>query len=336
LLGVPDLETRMKTIVCARYGPPEVLELREAPMPVPGAHQVLVRIHASTVGVTAISFRKGEPLAARLFGGLVRPRQPNAGDVLSGEIVEVGAAVGRFRPGDAVFGFAGLGMGANTEYLCVSEREAIVTKPPTISHVDAAAIVDGGLTALPFLRDGARLASGQRILVNGASGSVGTAAVQLARYLGAHVTGVCSTDNLALVRSLGADAVVDYTREDFTRSGQTYDVVFDVVARSSFGRCRPVLSPAGVYLTTFPSPSAMLRMLLTRRSRGRRTVFMATGLRKAADKVRDLELIRSLMEQGKLRAVVGRTFPLAATAEAHRYVEAGRKQGVTVLTMDRT
>jgi NADPH:quinone reductase-like Zn-dependent oxidoreductase len=205
--------------------------------------------------------------------------------------------------------------------------------PSNLGYAEAASVSDGGLTALPFLRDRGNIHSGQKVLVNGASGSVGTMAVQLAVHFGAEVTGVCSTANLEMVRSIGAEKVIDYTKEDFTKTGETYDIIFDAVAKSSFSRCKRCLKEGGIYLTTFPSPAVMLRKLVPTGAGGRKAKFMATGLRSASEKAADLLVLKGLCEAGKIRPVIDRTYELEQIAEAHEYVEKGHKKGNVVIRL---
>jgi NADPH:quinone reductase-like Zn-dependent oxidoreductase len=320
----------MKAVVCNAYGGPEVLEIVEREKPTPGPKEVLIRIQASVVAPSDCAYRKGEPFMLRLFSGLSRPKSV-PGDLFSGAVVAVGDGVTRFAVGDEVFGAAGTSYGCHAELLGLAETAALVKKPPMIDHAAAVSLCDGGLTALPFLRDQARLEAGQRILIIGASGSVGTYAVQLAKHLGAHVTGVCSTRNLELVRGLGADAVIDYTAEDFTARDETYDAVFDAVAKSSYSSCKGILTPRGRYLTTVPSLGIMLQMLATKLFSRRRVRFAATGLNKPAQKIADLNYLLGLLGAGRLRPVIDRRYPLAEIVAAHHYVETGRKRGNVII-----
>lgn len=324
----------MQAIVYHEYGPPDVLEVAEVRKPAPQEHEVLIKVHAASVTSTDNTMRQGEPFVARLFMGLTRPKQAILGTEFAGEIEAVGSAVTRFSPGDQVFAASGANFGAHAEYLCLPETGALAPKPPGISYAEAVAICEGGLTALPFLRDHGKIRRGQKVLINGASGSVGTAAVQLAKYFGAEVTGVCSTANVDLVRSLGADTVVDYTQEDFTGNGQVYDVIFDAVGKSSFSRCRGVLADTGIYLTTVATPTAMLQNLWTSRFGSRRAVLAFTGLRPDGDKSKDLVFLGELAEAGQIKAVIERCYPFAQAAEAHRHVHTGHKKGNVVITME--
>ncbi|WP_437669860.1 NAD(P)-dependent alcohol dehydrogenase [Sorangium sp. So ce131] len=323
----------MKAIVQEKYGPPDVLQPREVPKPVPKDNEVLIRVHATVVSFAECAMRRADPFIVRFFLGFTRPRISVPGSTLSGEIVAVGKGVTRFKVGDEVFGATGAEFGAYAEYRCLPEDAALATKPGRVTHGEAAGICEGFLTALPFLRDEGKLTAGQNILINGASGSIGTIAVQLAKHFGAEVTGVCSTANLDLVKSLGADRVIDYTREDFTRAGHSYDVIFDAVGKSSFWRCRGALKPSGVYLSTVPSLAIVAQMLWTSRSRGKRAILATTGLRSPREKARDLVLLNELVEAGEIRAVIDRGYPFDRMAEAHAYVERGHKRGSVVVTL---
>jgi NADPH:quinone reductase-like Zn-dependent oxidoreductase len=324
----------MKAIVCTKYGPPEVLEVRDVETPTPKDNEVLIRIHATAVVATDPMFRKGEPFITRFFNGLTKPNHQIPGDVLAGEIEAAGKAVTKYQKGDQVFAACAMTQGGQAQYICLPGDGPLGLKPANMSYEQAAGVCDGGLGALNFLRDAAKIQSGQTVLINGASGSVGTYAIQLARHFGAHVTGVCSTGNLELVRSLGAHQVIDYTREDFTSSGQTYDIIFDAVGVSSFARCKNTLAQGGVYVTTVPTPAFLLQMLWTSRSRGKRAAFVAPGLRSANDKAKDLTFLKELSEAGKLRSVIDRSYRLDQIREAHRYVETGHKKGNVVITVE--
>jgi len=270
--------------------------------------------------------RKGKPSIVRLFTGLMRPKKPILGVELGGEIEAVGKDVKLFKEGDQVFGYSGFG--GNAEYTCLPEDGQLAKKPANMTYGEAAASCDGVLTALPFLRDKGNIQSGQKVLINGASGSIGSFAVQLAKYYGAEVTGVCSTANLELVRSLGADKVIDYTKEDFTESGETYDIVFDTVAKSSFSRCKRSLKQNGVYLSTIPTLGILLPKIGSKKA-----IFHAAGLRPPSERRKDLVFVKELIEAGKLRAAIDRSYPLERIVEAHRYVDKGHKKGNVVITV---
>ncbi|MCU1509985.1 MAG: NAD(P)-dependent alcohol dehydrogenase [Glaciihabitans sp.] len=325
----------MRAAVNRRYGGPDVVEVVEVATPVPNEHDVLIRVAAATVSAADSATRRADPVSIRLAFGLLRPRMATLGTEFAGTIAATGSAVTQFAVGDQVVAASGARFGAHAEYIVLGERAAIASKPPELSFADAAAVAEGGLTALPFLRDGGQLRAGQSILISGASGSVGTAAIQLAKVIGARVTAVCSGANAELVRSLGADEVVDYTTADFTAvadtNGHRYDVIFDAVGTSSFAKSAPVLSPTGRYLTTVPSPTTLIRQLLTSRGSGKRARILFTGLRAPSDRAADLAYLMRLAATGAYRPVIDRRFALAEIANAHRYVDSGRKRGNVVV-----
>jgi NADPH:quinone reductase-like Zn-dependent oxidoreductase len=316
----------MRAVVCDRYGPPEVLRLDEVERPVPKDGEVLVRVHATTVNRTDCGFRAAKPFFSRAFTGLLRPKQRIPGMELAGVVEAAGPAVTEFTVGDEVFGVRS---GAHAEYVCVREKGAFAHKPAGMSFEEAAAVSDGVIIALACLRKAGEL-KGRRILIYGASGSIGTAAVQLAKHFGAHVTAVCNTKNLELVRSLGADEVIDYLREDFTRSGETYDVVFDAVGKHSFRRSRRSLKPGGIFIETdlgfgwHVPPLA----LLTRWIGGKKVTLPIPKYTKE-----NVLFLKELLEAGKYRPVIDRSYPLDDVVEATRYVETGQKTGNVVLTV---
>ena len=323
----------MKAIVYTAYGPPEVLSVKEIAQPAPGENEILIKIRAAAVTSADTAFRKGSPYSARLFTGIFSPKKTVLGTELSGEVIAIGKNVRRFRTGDQVFGCTGNGCGGHAEYIVLSEMAALAQKPANLTFAEAAGLCEA-LTALPFLRDKGAIRKGQKVLINGASGAVGSYAVQLARHFGAEVTAVCSAANEELVRKLGAAAVIDYTTADFTQGTERYDVIFDAVGKSSFRKCKAVLSPSGIYLSTVPTIGLLLRTLFTSRRKGRRAGFQATGLRPQTDRAKDLLFLKVLSENGQIRPVTDRIFPLEAAAEAHRYVETGRKKGNVVLTIE--
>lgn len=317
----------MRAVVFDRYGPPEVQYLEQVPRPVPAKDQVLVRIHATSVTRTDAGLRSAEIWISRFFTGLLRPKERILSMEFAGVVEAVGTSVTSFKVGDEVFGIRGFG--AHAEYVTVREAGAIALKPAAMSFDEAAAVCDGVSLALPSL-EAAGVGKGTRLLVYGASGSVGTAAVQLAKHLGAHITAVAGTKNLELVRSLGADEVLDYTREDFTKSGAQYDAIFDAVGKHSFRRSRRALKPGGVYVDTDLGYLCHLPLLvlLTKFAGSRRARIGFARFRKD-----DVLLLKGLIEAGEYRAVIDRTYPLQDVVEATRYVETGEKTGNVVLTV---
>lgn len=319
----------MRAVVHDRYGPPEVLRIEEVERPVPTDDELLVAVRATTVNRTDCGWRRPHPFFTRFFTGLRRPRQRILGSDFAGEVAAVGSAVKAFAVGDRVFG-ATAGFRANAEFLCVRESGKVAHMPAGLTFEEAASLCEGAFYALNCLR-GAKLREGQRIVVYGASGAIGTAAVQLAKHLGADVTAVCDTRNVELVRSLGPDRVLDYRREDFTENGETYDVVFDAVGKHSFRRSRGSLNPGGVFVTTDLGLlwHVPLLILLTRWIGDKRVLLPVGGTTN-----QDVHLLKELLEAGRYRAVVDRTYPLEHVVEATRYVETGQKTGNVVLTAD--
>ena len=318
----------MKAVVQTRYGSPEVLHVQEVARPTPKDGELLIHVRAASLTPSDNAFRQGNPFIIRLMYGLRRPRLAIGGVEFAGDVVEVGSGVTDFQPGDAVMGMSTDRFGAHGEYLCLPASKLMIRKPETMSYADAVSLVDGPCTALSFLRDVAKVQPGQTVLVYGASGAVGTAAVQLAKYYGATVTGVCSTRNVALVKSLGADSVIDYSREDFTKTGQTWDVVFDAVGKRSYHQCRRALTPHGVYMTTVPGIGIVLAILGTALGSGRKAKFTTAGLKQTRE---NLSFLAELFEAGQLRPVIDRQYPLEAVPEAHRYVETGHKTGTVII-----
>ena len=307
-----------------------MLQLKEVEKPTPKDNEVRIRIHAAVVTPSDCAFRKADPFMIRFIYGLRRPKYPILGVELAGEIESVGKDVKLFKKGDQVFGISPNSFGTYAEYICLPEDKPVAIKPANATYEEAAGVCDGALTALIFLRDTARIQRGQKVLINGASGAVGAYAVQLAKNFGAEVTGVCSTTNVELVKSLGADKVIDYTKEDFTKGGQTYDVIFDAVGKRSFSQCKGSLKQRGIYLSTIPALGTMLQMLWTSKFGSKKAIFAASGLKQNKE---NLVFLKELFEAGKIKSVIDRRYPMEQIAEAHRYVETGRKMGNVVITM---
>jgi NADPH:quinone reductase-like Zn-dependent oxidoreductase len=332
----------MKAIVYTEYGPPDVLQLKDVPKPTPKDDEILIRIYATPVSygdMVARNFKAISPrkftmpfpfwLMTRIFFGVRKPRIKIRGSELAGEIEAVGQNAKRFKPGDQVYGYLGQNGGAYSEYVCMPEDRMVAIKPANMTYEEAATVPYGAFVALNLLKKG-KLESGQSVLINGASGGIGSAAVQLAKHhFEAQVTGVCSTPRLELVKSLGADAVIDYTKEDFTTNGETYDLILDVLGKSSFSRCKNSLKTNGRYLLASFKMRQLFQMLWTSMVGSKKVIC---GI--APEKPADLVFVKELVEAGKLKAVIDRTYPLEQTAEAHRYVEKGQKKGHVVITVE--
>ncbi|MCC6145948.1 MAG: NAD(P)-dependent alcohol dehydrogenase [Anaerolineaceae bacterium] len=329
----------MKAIVYREYGSPDVLHLEEIAKPEPKAHEVLIKNHATTVNfgdLIARNYRAISPsqfnmmfpiwLLAKLSFGLNRPKNPILGSEFAGEVEAVGSAVTRFKPGDPVFGYLGESMGAYAAYFCISETGVMAIKPAHITYEEAAVVPYGAIMALNLLRK-ANLQAGQKVLINGASGGIGSAAVQIAKYLGAEVTGVCGAPRLEFVQSLGADHVIDYAVEDFTKNGETYDLIFDILGKCSFASCKNSLKSNGILLFASFKMKQLVQMLRTSRSGKQVICAIASG------SLEDLSYVKELVEAGKIRAIIDRCYPMEQAAEAHRYVEEGHKKGNVVITM---
>ncbi|HOI39764.1 MAG TPA: NAD(P)-dependent alcohol dehydrogenase [Methanobacterium sp.] len=323
----------MKAIVCTKYGPPDVLKMGEVEKPTPKDNEVLVRTHAATVTAGDCEIRGFQMpswlwIPARIGFGLRGPRKKILGQELAGVIEATGKDVKRFRKGDEVFASTGFSLGAYAEYTCLSEEGVITKKPVNMTFEEAATVPMGGLIALSYLNKG-NIQNGDKVLINGASGSIGTMAVQLAKFLGAEVTGVCSTGNLDMVRSIGADHVIDYTKEDFTRNGEIYDVIFDVVGKSPYSGSLKALKENGRYLLGNPGLLQMVRGRWTQITSSKKVISGAAG-----EKTINLIFLKELIEAGKIKAVIDRCYPLEQTAEAHKYVEKGHKRGNVTITVN--
>lgn len=322
----------MKAVYCSKYGPPEVLKIVEKEKPMPAENEVLVRIRATVAAPADSAFREGKPVIARLFSGLSRPKNI-PGDVFSGVIEATGKDVTLFKAGDEIYGSSGTKFGTNAEYITLPENGAFTLKPGNLSFGEASALSEGAITALPFLRDSGKISKDSRVMIIGASGGVGVYAVQLSKYFGAHVTAVCGPVNREKMLALGADRVIDYTKEDYTKASESYDIIYDAVTKSSFSRCKKALKPKGIYLCTVPNISIMISMLLTSVSGKKKAVFTATGLRKPEEKRSDLLLIKQLAEEGCLKPVIDRTYSLDQIAQAHSYVDTGHKSGSVAISV---
>lgn len=320
----------MKAIIYKKYGSPDVLVPAELEKPAPEANEVLIRVFATTVTTADCMMRRGDTFLSRILLGLFKPMRKFQilGTEFSGKIEAVGKKVSKFKAGDEIFAFRGFGTGCYAQYKCMSETGSIAIKPDNISYEEAASVVDGATTALFFLKEKANIQKGQKVLINGASGSIGTFAVQLAKYFGAEVTGVCSTNNIELVKSLGADKVVDYTIEDFTKTGDKYDLIFDTVGKSSFAQSRESLKTIGKYVSTVMSPKLVLQAFLTKFGNKRKVIFAMS-----LNKTEALNFIRKLIEEGKLITIIDRQYPLGELSEAQAYVEKGHKKGNVVITV---
>jgi NADPH:quinone reductase-like Zn-dependent oxidoreductase len=318
----------MKAVLHTRYGPPDELQLREVEKPVPGDNEVLIRVHTSSVTSTDCNARnltfvtKVFFIPARLMFGVFRPKETILGFDMAGEVEAVGKDVKRFKPGDEVFGAGGLAAGAHAEYISLAEYGTLTTKPARLSWEEAGAVFLGASTALYFIRDLGNVQPGQQVLIYGASGGIGTYAVQLAKHFGAEVTGVCSGANLAMVEGLGADRVIDYTKEDFTSSGEAYDLIFDAAGKTSFSRCKGSLKEKGIFLPVIMGLREIVQLIWTPMTGGKK---VKSGV--ANERLEDLEFFRALIEAGELKPVIDRCYRLERAAEAFRYVEKGHKKG---------
>jgi len=324
----------MKVIEYNKYGPPEVLEIKEKEKPVPKENEVLIKVKTTTVTATDCTFRRGEPKFARLFTGITKPKNKILGSEFAGEIEAIGKNVKSFKAGDKVIGTTP-GYGSYSAYISLKAEKSTLAKiAANKSYEEAIACCDGFLTALPFLRDKGKIQKDQRVLIIGASGGVGSAGVQLAKYFGAEVTGVCSASSKDLVKSIGADKVIDYTKEDFTKSGETYDIIFDLTGKTTFSQCKKLLKrngkflQAAITLTIFPS------VLWTSMFGSKKALIMATGLRPPLERTKDLNFISKLLEEGKIKPVIDRKYQFDEIAEAHKYVDNGHKKGNVIISIE--
>jgi NADPH:quinone reductase-like Zn-dependent oxidoreductase len=325
----------MKAIVCPKYGNPEVLQLKEVEKPIPNNNEVLVKIFTVALGIEDLMQRKGKPYFGRIFVGLTKPRKPVLGTEFAGEIEEVGKNVTLFKKGDNVFGVSGAGFGCYAEYICMNEAGLLSIKPPNMTNEEAAPVC-GAMAAWNLLKAIAYIQRGQKVLIYGASGSIGLAAVQIAKVFGAEVTGVCSSFNLELVKSLGADYVFDNTDEDFTKNGLTYDVILDVSGKPSSLHFRNLLNKRGFYLTTYPTISILFQTIWTSFFKGKKVVFSATAFKPVSERLAFLKELIKLFMEGKLKTILDQSFQLEQMVEAHRYVEGGLEKGNVIINVANT
>ena len=322
----------MKAIVCPKYGPPEVLQFKEEYKPVPKNNELLIRVYTVFVGIEDPMQRKGKPYFGRVFVGLTKPKKPILGTEFCGEIEEVGKDVKLYKKGDKVFGVTGSGFGCYAEYMCMPEAGLLSIKPPNMTNEEAAPVC-GALAAWNLLKAIANIQSGQKVLIYGASGSIGSAAIQIAKVFGAEVTGVCYSSNLEMVKSLGADIVIDNTDEDFTKNGLTYDVILDVSGKPSSLQFKNLLNKKGFYLTTYPTISILFQTFWTSMFNSKKVVFSATGLKPVSERLAFLKELIELFKEGKLKTIIDQSFQLEQMIEAHRYVERGLERGNVVVTI---
>lgn len=326
----------MKAVIAERYGKPEVLKIQNVEKPTPKSNEIRIQIKATSVTAASTFMREGKPYFGRLFVGLTRPKVKTPGTDLSGIVDAVGTDVKQFKVGDEVMAETGLNCGAYAEYICLASDELVVTKPTNVSHEEATGIQDGACTALAFFTDQVKIKTGQKVLINGASGSIGTAAIQLAKEFGAEVTGVCSAKNKALVKDLGADKVLDYSKGELEKSNEAFDVIFDTVGKIPYSNAKKNLTSNGVYLTPVLGFTTLLNMLFVSPFTKKKLKFAATGMRKHEQRMRDLVQVRDMLESEKLTTVIDRVYPFDQIQDAHRYVDTGRKRGNVIVTFKST
>ncbi len=318
----------MKAILYEEYGSPDVLKIREIAKPVPKDNEVLIKIFATSVTAADCLMRKAESWVDRLFLGFNRPRRKVLGTEFSGEIESIGKNVKKFRKGDRVYGFAGFGLGAYAEYKCMPENGSISIKPNNLSHKESAVLVDSASTALFFLKEKGKLKGGQKVLVIGAAGSIGTYATQLAKHFGAEITGVCSTKNVDFVILNGASKVIDYTNQDFTQIPETFDIIFDTSAKSSFSRCKHLLNPNGYYLVTMMKFTPLVQTIWTKMVGGKKVIFAMS-----INKTNSLTILKEMAEKGIVKPIIDKTFTFEQIGDAHRYVDEKQKSGNIAISL---
>jgi len=321
----------MRAVIVEKYGNPEVLQIQKIEKPLPKSNEVLIKIKATSITAASGFMREGKPYLGRLFLGLTRPKVKTPGTDLSGIIEAIGSDVKNFNVGEEVIAETELNCGTYAEYICLSFDELIVKKPNNVSHEEATGIIDGACTALAFLSEQVKIKKGQKILINGASGSIGTAAIQLAKQFGAEVTGICSAKNKALVKDIGADKVLDYKKRELQKSYELFDVIFDTVGKLSYSNAKKNLKPNGVYLTPVMDFSTLLSLLFVSPFSKKKLKFCATGMRKQELRMKDLIQVKDLIKEEKISPVMDRVYPFEQIQEAHSYVDTGRKRGNVVV-----
>jgi len=317
----------MKASVCPKYGKADIIVLKDVLKPLPKDDEIIVKVEYALVTPTDCSFRTGKPYMVRFFSGLTKPKISIHGEMYAGIVEETGKNVTEFMTGDRVYGTNGMKLGSYAEYICVKNSTVIRKIPSTVDSKQILTLLDGGITSLPYLRDKGEIKEGQKVLVIGAVGSVGSFGVILSKYFKAHVTGVASTSNISLMEELGCDEVIDYTKTDYTKSNSKYDIIFDAVGKSSFASCKSILSAEGRYMSTVPGPSAVLKGMLKIKQKGKKNLFTATGLRKAPQKHEDLSYLEGLLINQEIKPLMDKKYSLEQMIEAQKYVETGHKKG---------
>ncbi|MEZ5023651.1 MAG: NAD(P)-dependent alcohol dehydrogenase [Chitinophagales bacterium] len=323
----------MKAIVSTGYGSPDVLQLQEVANPMPKDNEVLIKVHAAAVTRAGTMMRTGKPYIGRFFTGLSKPKNRIPGTGFAGTITFIGKDVKQFKVGDKVFGESIITYGTQAEYLCLPEDSVMTTLPDSYTFEEAAPVCDGPLTSINFLKELAKIKPGQKVLINGASGSLGTSGVQLAKHYGAEVTGICSTSNIELVKSLGADHVMDYTKQDFSKTNNTYDIIYDTIGQLSFSKCKNSLTENGVYVSPVLGMPLLFQMAWTNFFTKKKAKFAATGLKPIPELKLLLEEIKEIIEAGQLKTIIDRQYPLEQIANAHRYIDGGHKKGNVILSI---
>ena len=320
----------MQAIEYVQYGAAEVLRMNEVAKPSPKPNEVLIRVHATTVTAADIMMRTGTPYIGRLYTGIKAPKKAILGFEFAGEVVETGTDVRLFKVGDKVFGGT-TSLGCYAEYVCVNEHDVLTTMPENISYAEAAPVNGSAITVMNFLKGLGKIQKGQKVLINGASGGLGTYAIQIAKHFGAEVTGVCSTHNIGLVKSLGADKVIDYTQEDFTKNGEQYDIIFDTVGKSSYSACKKSLTQKGIYLSAVLDFNLFTQMVWTSMFNGKKAKSSATGMLPVKERLSYFMELKELLRTTKIKTVIDTSYPLSRVSEAHKYVEKGHKKGSVVI-----